>query len=458
MDKLGAIATVKEKKNTFIDVSDRIWDYAEMAFCEYRSAQLLCDVLRQEGFTVKEGVADISTAFTASFGSGKPVLGILGEYDALSGLNQKANSFTEEPVTPEDAGKPGHGCGHNLLGAGALAAAVAVKEYLKDKPGKGTVVFFGCPGEEGGSGKTFMARDGVFDGLDAAITWHPAGKTGVKSGSNLANIQVEYTFLGKASHAAASPQRGRSALDAVELMNMGVQFLREHIPDSDRVHYAITDAGGVSPNVVQPKAKVLYLIRSQSLDGVKDLHRRVDLVAQGAATMTETKVEARFIKACSNLLPNHTLEKVLYENVLQAKLPAYTQEEWDFAKGMAATWGREEDFLFEGVKEYEAHMRHSKGSSDVGDVSWLCPTAQIWVATHPLGTPAHSWQETASGKHSIAHKGMLLAGEVMAGAVIDLLEKPELLAQAKAEFSEKISKSPYECPIPEGVKPAIGGL
>ena len=458
MDKLGAIATIKEKKNTFIDVSDRIWAYAEMAFCEYRSAQLLCDVLRQEGFTVTEGVADISTAFTASFGSGKPVIGILGEYDALSGLNQKANSFTQEPVSPEDAGKPGHGCGHNLLGAGALAAAVAVKEYLKDKPGKGTVVFFGCPGEEGGSGKTFMARDGVFDGLDAAITWHPAGRTGVKSGSSLANIQVEYTFLGKASHAAASPQRGRSALDAVELMNMGVQFLREHIPDSDRVHYAITDTGGVSPNVVQPKAKVLYLIRSQSLDGVKDLHRRVDLVAQGAATMTETKVEARFIKACSNLLPNHTLEKILYENMLQAKLPAYTQEEWDFAKGMAATWGREEDFLFEGVKEYEAHTRHSKGSSDVGDVSWLCPTAQIWVATHPLGTPAHSWQETASGKHSIAHKGMLLAGEVMAAAVIDLLENPELLAQAKAEFSERVSKTPYACPIPEGVKPAIGGL
>ena len=457
MDKKQALAVVKEKQARFIEINDRIWEYAEMAFREYKSAALLCEALEEEGFTVTRNVAGIETAFTGSYGHGKPVIGVLGEFDALSAMNQKGGSTVKEPVSPEDARKPGHGCGHNSFAAGSRAAAVAVKEYLMANPDKsGTVIFFGCPGEEGGSGKTFMARDGVFDGLDAAIVWHPGVNNGVRSGSSLANQQIEYSFHGVAAHASAAPYRGRSAYDAVELMNIGVQFLREHMLPSERIHYAVTDTGGLSPNVVQAESTVLYLIRSKTNRSVKELVRRVDLVAQGAATMTETTLTRKFIKGCSNIVDNRVLGQVMYENLKQAELPTYTEEERAYCRAMVEnTPGAAFDkpCIQEEVKPYEPKDGHSSGSSDVGDVSWICPTVWLEALLYPTGTPGHSWQRVSAGVTSMAHKGLLLAGEVMAGAVIDLLDDPALVEQAKQEHAQRLADQPYECPIPAGVEP-----
>ena len=282
--KQTAFDYIDEKSGVITDVSDKIWDYAELSLREYKSGELYAKVLKEEGFTVEYPFDNIETAFRASYGSGKPVIGILGEYDALSGLSQKAGATEREELV---TGGCGHGCGHNMLGAGSMAAAFAVKKYLEKKgEGHGTVIFYGCPGEEGGASKAFMARDGVWKELDAAITWHPSDVNQVTSGTCNSCIQTEYIFKGVASHAAGAPEFGRSALDAVEVMNMGVQFLREHMPDSARIHYAITDAGGNSPNVVQPHARVLYMVRSMLAKDALALQARVDKIAQAAAMMT----------------------------------------------------------------------------------------------------------------------------------------------------------------------------
>ena len=448
------LSVVDEKKDLLTSLANKLWDNPETAFAETYAASLLCDALRAEGFTVQENLANIPTAFSGTFGSGKPVIGFLGEYDALSGLDQVAGVTAQEGVS----GKDGHGCGHHLLGVGALGAAFAAKRYLEESGKEGTVIYFGCPGEEGGSGKAFMARDGVFDGLDAALSWHPDDETCVYTRTSSANCQVLYKFDGIAAHAATGPYRGRSALDAVELMNVGVNFLREHMTSDCRVHYAITDAGGFSPNVVQPHAEVLYLIRSSDAASLAKLSARVDKIAEGAALMTETKMTKDFVKACSSTVLNHNLQQILYEKMLAIGAPEITAEDREFAarlsrEGMAELANVDpEDPIHDGIKSYQGQVIPNMGSTDVGDVSWLCPTAQILVANFAKGTPAHSWQIVTQGKLPLAHKGMLFAAKVLGATAAELFENPTKLDAIQAEHKERTGGT-YLCPIPQGVRP-----
>lgn len=314
--KKQALAFIDEKAGLITDVSDQIWDFAELSLREFKSGELYAKVLAKEGFAVEHPFAGIETAFRASYGSGKPVIGILAEYDALTGLSQVAGSTERKELVADGNG---HGCGHNLLGAGAMAAALGLKKYLETKGERsGTVVLYGCPGEEGAATKAFMARDGVFAECDAALTWHPDKVNQVTTGTCNTCIQTEYKFTGVASHAAGAPDKGRSALDAVELMNIGVQFLREHMPDSARIHYSITDAGGASPNVVQPRAQVLYMVRSIWAKDALELQKRVDTIALAASMMTETKMEKKFIDDCSNTVPNKVLESLLWRILMRS--------------------------------------------------------------------------------------------------------------------------------------------
>jgi len=461
---MGHLQTISEmieqKRDRFIQVSDCIWEFAETRFEEFRSAELLCKTLEDEGFTVERGVGGIQTAFIGSYGSGKPVVAILGEFDALSGLSQQKGIAKQEPIVP---GGNGHGCGHNLLGTGALAAAVAVKQYMEENNIQGTVRYYGCPGEEGGSGKAFMAREGLFDDIDVALTWHPWDYNSVFSRHSLANFQVYYKFKGKSSHAAVSPHMGRSALDAVELMNIGVNYLREHIIQEARVHYAVTNTGGMAPNVVQANAEVLYLIRAPEVSQVQEIYERVCDIARGAALMTGTEVEIVFDKACSNLIPNKVLETVMYQNFANLGVPVYDEEELLLAKQVRATLSEQEKESskkqFPEMADKDLADRLSPytgpsplyGSTDVGDVSWIAPTAQCTTACFVLGSPAHSWQWVTLGATSIAHKGMLHAGKVIAATAVELLLNPQLIEQAKAELKERLGGEKYVCPIPKEV-------
>ena len=466
--KHTALEAVEEHAPQLQALADALWDQPELSLQEYASAARYCSILRQLGFAVEEKLCGIDTAFSGRFGHGAPVIGILGEFDALSGLSQEAGAVTAKPVT---AGGCGHGCGHNLLGVGSLAAAIAVKRYLECSGRSGTVIFYGCPGEEGGSGKAFMARQGVWRGLDAALSWHPSDVNEVTTGTNNSCIQVLYHFHGAAAHAAAEPYNGRSALDAVELMNVGVQFLREHTTDDCRIHYAITDAGGVSPNVVQSEAKVLYMVRANKVADSVRLQSRVDDIAKGAALMTGTSFDRIFIDGTAELLPNFTLERALYRSFQEVGVPSYNDEELAFAAALRETFPhgqrmsgigpRFDPAIREQAEALSKHMTRplndflmpaysgtgfTPGSTDVGDVSWLAPTAQIEVVTWPAETSAHTWQAVSCGKSSIAHKGMLCAGKVLAATAIDLLTDPALLAEAKAEFAKR-SAGGYVCPI-----------
>ena len=470
--KKAALDTIEENKELIASVADQIWEYAELSLQEVRSAALYCKILKELGFAVEEGVCSISTAFVASYGSGRPIIGILAEYDALSGLSQLGGSIKKQELTP---GGTGHGCGHNLLGAGALAAALGIKHYLQQSGAPGTVVLYGCPGEEGGAAKAFMAREKLWYGLDAALTWHPDDCNEAATGSSNACIQVQYIFHGVAAHAAGNPERGRSALDAVTLMNVGVQFLREHMPRDARVHYSILDAGGVSPNVVQHQASVLYMIRSNFVKDCMALHQRVDKIAQGAALMTDTTIERRFVDGLSDTVCNHALEQVLYDNFSQLGVPPCTAEEHAFIEALSATYqgrdipggvGAENDPAFaEKVKAMQtSHFNDflmplyqgpafNAGSTDVGDVSYQCPTAQIHVALWPNHVPCHSWQVVSCNKTPMAHKATVHAGKVLCAAAIDLLEQPALLEAAKSEFRQQTAGG-YTCPIPPDAVPA----
>ena len=469
--KQRALAAIREKADVFCDLSDRIWECAELSLKEFRSAEIYCDLLEQLGFSVTREVCGIKTAFSGSFGSGRPVIAILGEFDALSGLSQVGGAVERCEVV---RGGNGHGCGHNMLGAGALAAAYGVKCYLEETGKSGTVIFYGTPGEEGGAGKAFMAKEHLWESADCALTWHPSDANEVATGTCNSCIQTLYRFHGVAAHAAGDPENGRSALDAVELMNVGVQYLREHTKDDARIHYAIVDGGGLSPNVVQEKASVLYMVRSLSVKDALALQQRVDRIADGAAMMTETTCEKVFIDGCSNTVPNHTLEKALYENFRKLGVPTYTEAEWQFASTLAATYdghgtlpgiaAKMDATAAEQVREqsengtrplndflcpYYGGFVFEPGSTDVGDVSWQTPTAQLYTVCFPSAAPGHSWQNVSCGKTTIGHKGLLTAAEVLAATAVDLLDSPELLGEAKAEF-QKATAAGYTCPIPDG--------
>lgn len=472
-DKLEALSVIDRQADFFRELADEIWDHPELSLKEYRAAALYCRKLRELGFEVTEKLCGIETAFCGRFGSGKPVIGILGEFDALSGLSQEAGSTEAKPLIP---GGNGHGCGHNLLGVGSLAAACAVKEWLEKTGRPGTVIFFGCPGEEGGAGKAFMAREGLWKKLDAALCWHPSDVNQVKTGTNNSSIQVLYRFRGKAAHAAGDPYNGRSALDAVELMNIGVQFLREHMTDDCRIHYAITDAGGVSPNVVQANASVLYMVRANKVADSVKLQARVDDIARGAALMTGTDFERVFIDGTAELLPNFCIEEALYRNLKEIGVPAYTEEDRRLASALKASYpgsgiagvygirdpeiektlrrlsGNGEKAINDFIPPRYSTTAFSPGSTDVGDVSWLTPTSQIETVCWPAGVPGHSWQIVACGKSELAHKGMFLAAKVLAGTAVDLLSDGELLARARAEFEERSAEG-YVCPIEENAVP-----
>ncbi len=475
MDKQKLYDSVENSKDVLIALSDKIWEFAELSMQEFQSAEYYCRLMEEQGFTVQRQLCGIPTAFSGSYGSGKPVIGILGEFDALDGLSQQA-ACTEHAPRTDAASTCGHGCGHNLLGAASLGAAMAVKEAIAAGELSGTVIFYGCPGEEGCAGKTFMARDGMFRDLDAALTWHPDDTNEVTTGSNAASLQVEYSFQGVAAHAAGDPEHGRSALDAAELMNVGVQFLREHIGRKECLHYSFLDVGGVSPNVVQPTAKVLYMVRGETVRKAKAVLERVDSIAQGAALMTGTTVTSRQIDGTASTLSNEVLERLLYENLQLAPLPEYTDEEWKLAEAVKATYPTEKlpgdatelnrdvkalvEERSEGGKRaindflipYVPSQRFEPGSTDVGDVSWLTPTAQFTAAAWASGSPGHSWQNVSLGRSSIGYKGLLFAAKVLAASCADLMEKPELLESARTEFQKSAAEG-YDCPIGKEVVP-----
>ncbi len=468
---------IESRRDDFCAIADDIWDHPETRFQEFWSAARLADALEAEGFQLTRHAGGIPNAFIASFGEGKPVIALLGEFDALAGLSQQAHSAEPISATP---GENGHGCGHNLLGTAAFAAAVAAKQWLQQHGGSGTLRFYGCPGEEGGSGKTFMVREGLFDDIDAALTWHPEAWAGMFSTSTLANIQAAWRFTGTAAHAANSPHLGRSALDAVTLMTTGSNFLNEHIIEKARVHYAITDTGGVSPNVVQAQAEVLYLIRAPEMADVRQIFARIEKIAQGAALMTETSVSCRFEKACSSYLPNRTLEAAMYQAVCHYGTPQWSDQERAFAadiratlgvndiqnslKNIAGTSGEEgkafarrhhDTVLIDEVAPWAATENVLAGSTDVGDVSWKAPVAQCFSPCFAIGTPLHSWQLVSQGRTSIAHKGMLLAGKILGATAIRLFSDRPLLEASQQELAQVLALSPYQCPIPHDVVPSI---
>ena len=452
---------IEDKREKLIEVSNQIWEYAETGFEEFKSAKLLCQTLAEEGFEVEQGVANIETAFIGSFGSGKPVIAFLGEFDALTGLSQ--NGGIAQP-NPQQIGGNGHGCGHNLLGTGSLAAAIALRDYMQENNITGTVRYYGCPGEEIGGGKTFMAREGIFNDVDIALSWHPGTTNNIMSVATLACYEVYFKFKGKSVHAAASPHLGRSALDAVELMNIGVNYLREHIIPEARVHYAITNTGGFSPNVVQAEAEVLYFVRAPRVSQTDDIYQRICDIARGAALMTGTEVDIDLASALSNVIPNTTLEQVMYDNFVKLGTPSYTDAELHFAEAIRETLSEEEKKMdvqrnqklagkaIADVIDPFMSDAFMAGSTDVGDVSWIVPTAQCMTACEPLGTPLHTWQIVATGTTSLAHKGMLHAGKILAATALDILQQPELIEQAQAELVDRRAGEVYTSPLPSDVK------
>ncbi|MBS7790589.1 amidohydrolase [Roseococcus sp. SDR] len=457
---------VDEKAQPAIELSDRVWGMPELAYNEHKSAAEHTAYLHAEGFRVTEQLAGIPTAMMGEAGEGGPVIAILGEFDALPGLSNEAGVAEHRPV-PGDGN--GHACGHNLLGAASLLAATAVKDYLKANGIEGRVRYYGCPAEEGGAAKGFMARAGLFDDVDIAISWHPGSFASVNEPISLANTRIDFTFHGRASHAAASPHLGRSALDAVELMSVGVNYLREHIPQESRIHYAYLDAGGVAPNVVQAKAKVRYLIRAADVKALNSLVARVRKIADGAALMTDTRVETQVISAVSNLLGNTPLEKLMQDALDRLGPPPFDAEDRQRAAEFQATLSEEDiaaafrkvgmprndDPLPTSIVPLDSKRAPMIGSTDVGDVSWVVPTVQARGATHAIGTPLHSWQATAQGKLPHAHKGMVHVAKVMASTAVEALTKPEIIAAAKADHAARAGGA-YVCPLPEDAKPPIG--
>jgi len=460
---------VDAKKDAFTELSDRIWDMPELLYAEFRSCDEHVKMLEAEGFRVTRELAGIPTAIMGEAGEEGPVIAILGEYDALPGLSQEAGVAEPRPIVP---GGNGHGCGHNLLGAGAMLAATAVKDHLAKNGIKARVRYYGCPAEEGGAAKTFMVRAGCFDDVDAAITWHPFAWAGVQEADSLAMTRIDFTFSGRSSHAAAAPHLGRSALDAVELMNVGVNYMREHMPSDARIHYAYLDAGGIAPNVVQGRAKVRYAVRAHTLHEMFGLIERVKKIAQGAALMTETQVEIKILSATANLLGNAPLEQVMQDNFMRLGPVPFDEADRAFARKIQATLSpqdiasnynrsgfqpRPDLPLTDAIQPPIAERTGQSmiGSTDVGDVSWVVPTVQASGATEAIGTPAHSWQWTAQGKSPAAHKGMVHVAKVMAGTAVDLIANPALLAAAKADLKARTEATPYVCPIPADVAPPL---
>ncbi len=463
-----ALNWIDENKRRIIEISDRVWEFAELGLVEFKSSRLLAGELERNGFKVKRGVAGMPTAFVATWGNGKPVIGIMGEYDALPGLSQKRVP-RREPLEP---GKPGHGCGHNIHGASGVAAAIAVKRAMEKYGIRGTIKFFGCPAEENFSGKVYMVRDGLFDGVDAAVSHHPGSMNAVTLKSSLALNSVKFHFYGKASHAGGSPEQGRSALDAVELMNVGVNFLREHVIQDARIHYVI-ERGGDQPNVVPPYARSWYYVRAPERDQVDFIYRWILDIAKGAAVMTRTELKYELIGGLYNLIPNGTIAELIIRNMRKIGTPRYSEEELSFAEKIAESipyeekvnrlresgrpgWEKLVDKLIDDeVPDPWGEGEVSHGSTDVADVSWQTPTVEFSTAAFVLGTPGHSWQCVAQSGVGLGHKSLIYGAKVMAATVLDLLADGDLLAKAKKEHRRRLAGKSYRSPIPKDLKPPL---
>lgn len=445
---------VDGKADNFKQVSKQIWDYAELGYHENKSSALLQAQLKDAGFSVESGVAGEPTAFVASYGEGKPVIGILGEFDALPGLSQKTVP-QHEPVVP---GAPGHGCGHNLLGSAAALAAVAVKEYMEANHVAGTLRYYGTPAEEGGSGKVFMVRDGLFKDVDVVLHWHPADHNSVTNGGMLAIISAKVTFHGIAAHAAMAPERGRSALDAVMLMGNGIEFMREHVPSNSRIHYIITK-GGVAPNIVPDLAQMDLAARNPSNAVLADIWDRLLKISQGAALMTGTTVEVTNIRSDANIIGNDALAAVAQKNLEEVGGFALSDNERAFAIEIQKTLGIDGPPSLDGTKSINplrpVDLNAPSASTDVGDVSWTVPTIGFETATFVPGVAPHTWQAAALAGTSIGQRGMLVASKALALTAIDLFTTPSLVAAAREDFDRKLVGKKYQTFIPAGQKPPL---
>jgi aminobenzoyl-glutamate utilization protein B len=430
------------------EAARQIWSWAEPGYHESKSSGLLSNMLEAASFTVKRGVSEIPTAFTAEFGSGQPVIGILGEFDALPGLSQVASPL-RQPV--EDGGY-GHGCGHHLFGVASASAAIAIAEQIRAGNIEGTVRYYGCPAEEGGSAKVFMVLGGLFEDCDAVLHWHPSDKNSGGDRSSLARMAVKFRFRGKSAHAAGAPEQGRSALDAVELMNHAAQLLREHTPDATRIHHVIT-AGGGAPNVVPDFAEVYYYVRHPESEVVRDVYRRLTLCARAGALATETKLEVNFEGGIKEILPNNALAQVALRNLEALNDLQYSEDDFAFAARLQQSLARPKPL--ESIADVEHLDGIGMGSTDVGDVSWVVPTAGFTTACFVPGTPGHSWQAVACGGTEIAHQGMNLAARVMAATAWDLYHDPLRLIAAKEELHEVVGELGYATLMQAGQKPPL---
>ncbi|MCJ9672292.1 MULTISPECIES: M20 family metallopeptidase [unclassified Neorhizobium] len=460
---------IDRKKEVFTELADRVWETPETCYMETLSAAAHREMLEAQGFKITENVAGIPTALIGEAGEGGPVIAFLGEYDALAGLSQKAGVTRHDPTT---SGANGHGCGHNLLGSASLLAATALKDWLETTGTPGRVRYYGCPAEEGGAAKAFMVRAGAFEDVDIAISWHPSNFAGVQRETSLANCRIDFTFTGRAAHASAVPELGRSALDAVELMSVGVNYMREHMPSESRIHYAVLDSGGISPNVVQAHAKVRYVVRSADLPGLFTLIERVKKVAEGAALMTETKVESTILAGVSNLVVNTPLMDVMQDVWDSMGPPPFDAADIEFAEqiratltpeDIAASWNQERleqrdiplaDFILPPHTE----NRQMGGSTDVGDVSWVVPTVQAYGATLAVGTQLHTWQVVAQGKSPLAHKGMVSVAKAMAATGLAAMTSDQLREAAWADLKKRRKGQDYKSPIPAGAEPPVAAM
>ncbi len=442
---------IDQKSQLLIDVSDKIWEYAEIAVMEYESSKLLEEVLEKEGFRVEKDVADLPTAFVATFGSGSPVIGILAEYDALPGLSQDSMPFKK--VLQEEGN--GHGCGHNLFGAGSLGAALAIKEVMENHSLPGTLKLYGCPAEEDVGGKLYMARAGLFDDLDACLAWHPDYETSVDVDSGQAVDDLQIEFFGKTAHAAFDPWMGNSALDAVEMMTFGVNLLREHVKPSVRIHYVITDGGKV-PNIVPEYAKIWIWVRDLDRDGVKAVVEKVKKIVEGAAIATGTSHKINYMGSYHEMLINREGSKIMQKNLEKIGAITYTEDETMYAQKIQKEAEVEEKGMIATIEKLKEPEKYPEGgSTDVAEVSWITPTIHLSTTCAPHGIPWHSWAVVASSKHPIGYKGMFLAAKVLATTALDLFRSPDILREMKKEFKEKLKGYTYKSGISPDQKPPI---
>ena len=445
--KKAVVQSVDKHASELTGLSDQIWAFAETALHEHKSAAALADYAEKQGFKVERGVSSMPTAFVATYGSGRPIIGVMGEYDALPGISQKA--LPEK--TPLAAGAAGHGCGHNMFGAASLGAALAIKEQIAAGKLKGTIRFYGTPAEESVGGKTYMARDGVFNDVDVMLAWHPGDETQADTTSSQAMVDLIVEFQGKAAHAAGDPWNGRSAVDGVELFTHGVNLMREHIKPTSRMHYAIV-AGGDVPNVVPEYGKVWLWLRDWKRSEVEDLLARTRKLAEGAALMTETTSKLTVQNGNWEILVNMAGARLINENLTWLGSPVYTTEEQEFARKIQRATNVPDVGMNTKIHPLEG-QKVEGGSTDVGDVSWIVPTLHFTVATAPQDAPWHAWPVVATGGMSIGHKGLLLASKTLAATMVDLYEKPAAISAIREEFKEKKGDVVFQAYLPEGPPP-----